>query len=1304
MKIKINPPGLARASLLLAILLLAVASTARGQGCPPRGTQYFDGVTLPALPMGWVASQGANVTGAPLWVTSNVASHSWPNDAFSVAPDNILDNRLDTLVFSADPFALGISFWHSYNLEIGRDGAVLEISSPNINGGAFTDITDPAVNGSVTPGYNSLISSAFQSPIAGQMAWSGNSDGYVLTQVRYFNAVLPPSQIRLRFRLVSDNNGASEGWRIDTLTFQSDECNPPTPTPTPCPLQPWTTAANYPLTEISEHALGASGFFAYSAGGYTSSAETNAFYRYEAATDNWAVLPPLPAALARARGVYSFHPNQGGFFVFGGVNQSTVLDTTYFYDVATNTWSTLAPMPAPRYLPNVVSYGSKILVIGGHDGNAETNQTWEYDPEANTWNTGRADIPVAMAGSAASANGQFIYLVSHLNGGAGSNLHYRYDVLFNTWTLMPPAPAALYQPIGATLGGQNVVVGGPNHANAPSGPHTGTYLYDTGHNVWSTGPNTNIGHASAGGASLVGNRLLVVGGHNYASGNTNVAEISVTSCAPTPSPTPTPTPSASISPTGTPTASPPPTATPTITATPTATPAPAPAQALNISTRLRVETGERVMIGGFIVTGSVSKKVAIRGVGPSLANAGLSDALADPTLELRGSNGASLVQNDNWQDDPAQATELTNLGLALTDSRESGIVVTLDPGAYTAIIAGKNQTSGIALVEIYDVDAAAASRLANISTRGFVQTGDNVMIGGFILGNGSGSTTVAVRGIGPSLGQFGLNNVLADPTLELRDSNGDLLIANDNWQDDAASAAQLTAQGLAPQNPLESGIFTTVPPGLFTAILTGKNDGIGLGLVEVYGGLHASTLIVTSTADSGAGSLRQALADTNNGDTIQFAPALNGQTITLTSGELVIDKNITITGPGPNQLAVQRSTASGIPEFRIFHIMPSRTVLIEGLTISNGAAGGGGILNEQATLTLDHCTVSNNIGGFEFSGTSGGGISNFGTGAALTIANSTITGNALLVGNQFNPSGNGAGIYNNGTLAIDHSAVSGNHFAYFINPGPMFGGDGAGIYSVGGTVTISNSTVSGNRANRAAGGIFNGGSLEITNSTISGNGALYSGGGIGNSGTVTISHSTLSGNSAYYKWFGAGGGISNGGTLEIDNSTVSGNSVDGGGGAISNSAGTTTITNSTLTDNFSTHTKTMGGGALRNEGGGTLQLQNTILNASGLGGSINNISATVISHGYNLSSDNGGGFLTGTGDQINTNPMLGALLSHGGPTATHALLTGSPAINAGDPNFTPPPFYDQRGPGYDRVVDGRIDIGSFELQPEQPHP
>jgi hypothetical protein len=248
---------------------------------------------------------------------------------------------------------------------------------------------------------------------------------------------------------------------------------------------------------------------------------------------------------------------------------------------------------------------------------------------------------------------------------------------------------------------------------------------------------------------------------------------------------------------------------------------------------MRVDTGNNVLIGGFIVTGDAPKNVAVRGIGPSLGAAGVPDTLADPTLELRGSSGTLILANDNWQSDPEQAALLTDLGLGLHDPNESGLVATVQPGTYTAILSGTNQTTGVGLVEIYGVNQSANSQLANISTRGLVQTGANVMIGGFILG-GNGITTVAVRGIGPSLGQSGITDFLIDPTLELRNSNGAVLVANDNWQDDSTSAAQLTAHGLTLENSIESGIFTSLSPGAFTAILAGKNGGVGIGLVEIY--------------------------------------------------------------------------------------------------------------------------------------------------------------------------------------------------------------------------------------------------------------------------------------------------------------------------------------------------------------------------------------------------------------------------------------------------------------------------------------
>jgi Tol biopolymer transport system component len=317
---------------------------------------------------------------------------------------------------------------------------------------------------------------------------------------------------------------------------------------------------------------------------------------------------------------------------------------------------------------------------------------------------------------------------------------------------------------------------------------------------------------------------------------------------PTPAPTATPTATATPTPTATPiaTATPTPAATATATAPPSATPSPTPVatpsatptptiqpgRALNISTRLRVETGDNVMIGGFIITGATPKKVVMRGIGPSLGNFGLSDVLLDPVLELR-SAGALLDSNDNWKD--GQRPEIEGTLFQPSDDRESVIMASLAPAAYTAILAGQNQTAGIALVEIYDDDDQPSdSALANISTRGFVRSGDNLMIGGFILGSATGNLNVVIRGLGPSLSQAGLVNVLVDPTIELRDGNGLLLVSNDNWMDDAVSAAQLAANGLAPQDPNESAIFTSLPPGAYTAILAGKNSAVGIGLVEIY--------------------------------------------------------------------------------------------------------------------------------------------------------------------------------------------------------------------------------------------------------------------------------------------------------------------------------------------------------------------------------------------------------------------------------------------------------------------------------------
>jgi len=346
---------------------------------------------------------------------------------------------------------------------------------------------------------------------------------------------------------------------------------------------------------------------------------------------------------------------------------------------------------------------------------------------------------------------------------------------------------------------------------------------------------------------------------------------------------------------------------------------------------------------------------------------------------------------------------------------------------------------------------------------------------------------------------------------------------------------------------------------------------IAFGLAQrttAKGNRPASVITVTNTNDSGPGSLRQALTDAHDADTINFAVI---GAISLTSGELLITKSVTISGPGANVLAIMREPNAA--SFRIFHVMPNHTVTIEGLAVINGSilnGFGGGILNQESTLTINGCAVS---------------------------------GNSAL-GQQ----GLGGGIFSNGS--------------------------GAGGFA---SLTITDSALSGNVAANG-GAVFNDGSSGMA--------------------ILTISNSTLSGN--------FGNGIFNDGTATI------------------------TIANSTLSDNTAINISMFAG---------SLSIGNTILKAAATGINLNiGKPATVTSLGYNLSSDDAGGFLTGPGDQLNTEPMLGPLQNNGGPTFTHQLLQGSPAIDAGDPTFTPPPYYDQRGPVFWRVRNDRIDVGSFEVQ------
>jgi len=268
----------------------------------------------------------------------------------------------------------------------------------------------------------------------------------------------------------------------------------------------------------------------------------------------------------------------------------------------------------------------------------------------------------------------------------------------------------------------------------------------------------------------------------------------------------------------------------TVGSTPTPTPTPAAAsQPLNVSTRLRVQTGEGAMIGGFIITGSAAKRVIIRAIGPSLSQAGVAGVLADPTIELNGSGGA-IARNDDWK--TTQQAEIQATTIPPSNDLESAIVATLAPGSYTAIVAGKGNNTGVGLVEVYDLDQPADSKLANISTRGAVGVDTDVMVGGFILGKGTDPARILVRAIGPTLTDAGISAVLADPTLQLRDANGVTVRENDDWKQ--TQQTEIEATGIPPRNDRESAIVATLTPAPYTAILAGKNGGVGVGLVEVY--------------------------------------------------------------------------------------------------------------------------------------------------------------------------------------------------------------------------------------------------------------------------------------------------------------------------------------------------------------------------------------------------------------------------------------------------------------------------------------
>jgi hypothetical protein len=310
-------------------------------------------------------------------------------------------------------------------------------------------------------------------------------------------------------------------------------------------------------------------------------------------------------------------------------------------------------------------------------------------------------------------------------------------------------------------------------------------------------------------------------------GSSDIGAFEFGSALPTPTPTATATATPSAAPTGTP------------VATPTATPTVAPGLVGNVSTRLPVGAGDNVLIEGFIVQGpnGSTKKIMVRAIGPSLLPFGITDALTNPTLEIRDASNALIASNDDWNTTQVggiiigeQSAEISGSGLAPGNSAESAIIANLAPGSYTAVVRGFGGGTGTGVVDAYDLSAASPARLANIATRGLIQPGDKLMIAGFIIQNGP--VRAVVLAVGPSLSAFGISNALPDTTLQLRDENGAIVRENDDWQSD--QKAEIEATGLQPSDPREAAIIVDMPPGQYTAQVRGKPEQTGIGVVQVF--------------------------------------------------------------------------------------------------------------------------------------------------------------------------------------------------------------------------------------------------------------------------------------------------------------------------------------------------------------------------------------------------------------------------------------------------------------------------------------
>lgn len=559
-------------------------------------SENLDGVSAPALPTGWVATQGVNSTGA-LWVTSTATPDTAPNDLFSTDPSNLLDNRLDTPGIAITSTGAQVTFRNNYNTENTFDGGVLEVSSPNINGGVFTDITNAAVGGSfVTGGYNGTIAAGTGSPIAGRMAWTGNSGGYITTTAKLGQNVAGQT-IKLRFRLGADNSVGATGWRVDTVTIADGGF-----TVSGFLQLTFTSDAAYPVITNADKVT----------------VPRNQPFSYTIATPGAVdpTDPPVYTMLGTLPAGLGFDPATG------------TIAGTY-----------IGPRDAPGSPKQPDLTGGALLgsvqLFGTNSHGTSTFQLLFLAPPSGVVNISTR-LPVGtgedvlIGGFIVTGNVPKVAIVRAIGPSLGSS-------------------GALQDPVLELHNGASVLV---NDNWRTGNPNQEQIIIDT------TIPPSDDRESALVVSLDPGSYTAIVSGANGTTG-TGLVEIYDLGTA-------------------------------SLDATSTA-------KLAQISTRGKVQAGNDVLIGGFIISG-VPTKILARAIGPEL-NGTVSAALQDTTLELHDGTGATLATNDDWRSDQEQ--EIINTTVPPTDDRESAIVRTLTPGPYTAIVRGKNNTIGIALVEVY---------------------------------------------------------------------------------------------------------------------------------------------------------------------------------------------------------------------------------------------------------------------------------------------------------------------------------------------------------------------------------------------------------------------------------------------------------------------------------------------------------------------------------------------------------------------------------------------------------------------------